>query len=323
MNKIDPKIIFFGTPEFASGILESLIGAGYKISAVFTQPDKKVGRDRKIVFSPVKKLALRREIKVFQPESLREIRIIRDIGKIGANLFIIAAYGKILPKEILDIPEFGAINIHASLLPKYRGASPVQCAILEGEKETGITLMLMNEKMDEGDVLVQEKMEIGENETAQILLEGLEKLGAKMMVGFIPDWTSGKVNPRPQNHSQATYCQIIRRQDGKINWNFSAAEIHRKWRAYQPWPGIFSIIEIPAKDGKNQPKRIKLSEVEIIPRSETGEDFGKIIKYNQNVAVQAKQGLIVLKKVQLEGKNEMDMADFVRGYPDFVGSKLE
>ena len=318
MNSENIKIIFFGTPEFAAGILKSLIDGDYSIAAVFTQPDKKVGRRREIVFSPVKKMAVEKEIKVFQPESLRDENIIENIRKIKPDLIIVAAYGKILQKVMLEIPKFGAINIHASLLPKYRGASPVQCAILSGEKKTGITLMQMNEKMDEGDILQQEKIEIGENETADALLARLGKLGEKMIVKLIPDRINGKVESVEQDHDKATYCKPIGREDGKIDWDNTAGEIFRQWRAYHPWPGIFSIL-----NAKNQPKRLKLSEIEIVPGNETGAEPGKIIKYNQEAAVQAKKGLIVLKKIQLEGKKEMDIEEFLRGNPEFIDSQLE
>ena len=318
MNKERTKIIFFGTPDFAAGILKLLIDNKYNIAAVFTQPDKKVGRKQKIEFSPVKDLALKNKTEIFQPENLRVIGLDEEIKNIEPDLFIVAAYGKILPKAILEIPKYGAINIHASLLPKYRGASPVQSAILHGDKETGITLMKMNEKMDEGDILVQEKIEIGEDETADILLGKLSQLGAKMIVGFFPDWTQGKIRPIAQNHGEATYCKQVLREDGKIEWNSAAEEISRSWRAYHSWPGIYSILNL-----KNQPKRLKLLEIETVPDMNTGEKHGKIIQYNQKVAVQAKNGLVILKKIQLEGKKEMDIDIFARGYPEFIGSILE
>lgn len=318
MQSENPKIIFFGTPEFAEGILKSLIENKLDVAAVFTQPDKKIGRKQEILFSPVKKLALANNIKIFQPESLRDGDIVEEIKNIKPDLFIVAAYGKILPKVFLEIPACGAINAHASLLPKYRGASPVQCAILAGEKETGITLMLMNERLDEGDILAQEKIAVGENETTGALSGKLEKLGAEMVAKFIPDWISGKIKPVAQNQKKATYCRPIKRGDGRIDWNFSAGEIYRKWRAYHPWPGIFSIY-----GANNQPKRFKLLEIEVAPDTETGEKAGKVLRYNENIAVQAKKGLIILKKIQLEGKKESGINDFIKGHPDFVGTGLQ
>jgi len=313
-----PKIVFFGTPYFAAVTLKALIDNGYDIREVFTQPDKKIGRKQEVVFSRVKDLAVERKIKVFQPKSLKEIEVIRKIGEIGADLFIVAAYGKILPKEILDIPKFGAINIHGSLLPKYRGASPVQCAILEGEKETGITLMRMNEKMDEGDILLQKKIKIDENDTTETLMKKLAELGAKMTAKFIPDHIQGKIDPISQDHDKATYCKPVRRNDGKVDWEETAEEILRQWRAYFPWPGIFSDLEM-----RNQLKRLKLSDIEVATDVQTGEKPGKIVKYNQDIAVQAGSGLVVLKKIQLEGKKDMDAADFARGFPEFIGKILK
>lgn len=317
-SKKNLKIIFFGTPDFAAVMLKTLIDSDYNITAVFTQPDKKVGRKQEVVYSPVKDFALKNKITIFQPQGLRESGLSEQIKKINPDLFVVAAYGKILPEEFLEIPKLGAINVHASLLPKYRGASPVQCALLDGEKETGITLMRMNEKMDEGDILVQEKAEIGEKDTAETLMEELAELGAKMTVKFIPDWISEKIDSSPQDHSKATYCKPVKRDDGKVDWNSTAEEIYHKWRAYFPWPGIFSDLKI-----RNQPKRLKLLEIEIVPSAETGEKLGKIVKYNQETAVQTKKGLIVLKKIQLEGKKGIDINEFLRGFPDFIGEILK
>jgi methionyl-tRNA formyltransferase len=316
--KNKPKIIFFGTPEFAAVILKALLDRDYNIAAVFTQPDKKVGRKQEVKYSPVKNLALENGIEIFQPKNLRDTRLAEEIKKINPDLFVVAAYGKILPKEILETPKYGAVNVHASLLPKYRGASPVQCAILAGEKETGITLMRMNEKMDEGDILLQEKIEIGERDTAETLMKKLAELGAKMTVKFILDFVGEKIQPTKQASANATYCKPVKREDGKIDWNNTAEEIYRKWRAYFPWPGIFSDLEI-----KNQAKRLKLSQIEVVPDMETGEKPGKIVKYNQETAVQVKKGLIVLKKIQLEGKKEMDVNEFLRGFPRFIGETLK
>ena len=316
-TKKTPKIIFFGTPDFAAVILKALIDSDYDIAAVFTQPDKKVGRKQEVAISPVKDLALKNKIEIFQPQNLRDIKFVEEIKKINPDLFVVAAYGKILPKEILEIPKFGAINVHGSLLPKYRGASPVQCAILAGEKETGITLMRMNEKMDEGDILVQKKIKIEKNDTTDTLMKKMAELGSKMAVGSIPDLISWKIKPARQDHSKATYCKPVKKEEGRVDWNNTAEEIYRKWRAYFPWPGIFSDLKI-----RNQQKRLKLLKIEIVPNSETGEKPGKIVKYNQETAVQAKKGLVILKKIQLEGKKEMDVNEFLRGFPEFIGSEL-
>ena len=312
------KIIFFGTPDFAAEILQSLIDNDQNIAGVFTQPDKKTGRRQEVAPSPVKKLAIDNDIPVFQPVSLKDDKLFEEIKKISADLFIVAAYGKILPREILDLPKYGAVNIHASLLPKHRGASPVQCAILSGDKETGITLMQMNEKMDEGDILMREKTEIGETETAETLLAKLSRLGAKMIADFIPAMIQGNIQTVPQEHAKAAYCKPIKREDGKITWNISAEEIYRKWRAFHPWPGIYSRLNL-----KNGPKRLKLVDIYIRQGDDIGEKPGKIIKYKEDIAVQTKRGLVILKKIQLEGKKEIAPNEFLKGYPEFIGQILE
>jgi len=316
-TKKNLKIIFFGTPKFAAVILKSLLDNKFDMAAVFTQPDKKVGRKQEVAYSPVKDLAQKNKIEIFQPQSLHDNELVEEIKKIEPDLFIVAAYGKILPNIILEIPKYGAVNVHGSLLPKYRGASPVQCAILAGEKETGITLMKMNEKMDEGDILLQEKIKIDEKDTTDVLMEKLAELGAKITVAFVPNLIKSNIKSVRQEHGKATYCKPVKRDDGKIDWSNTAEEIYRKWRAYFPWPGIFSDLKI-----KNQSKRLKLLGIEIVADMETGEKPGKIVKYNRGIAVQTKKGLIALKKIQLEGKKEMDVNDFVRGFPEFVGEIL-
>ena len=312
MKKRNKKIIFFGTPDFAAVILKALMKNGFNVVAVFMQPDKKIGRKQEATFSPVKKLALEKKIKIFQPENLRNESLIGKIREIGADLIIVAAYGKILPKEILKIPRYGSVNVHASLLPKYRGASPVQGAILGGEKETGVTLILMNEKMDEGDVLMQEKIQVGESETAENLLRKLGRLGAKMLVGFVPDWISGKIKPQPQDETKAIYCKPIRREDGKINWSKPAEEIYRKYRAYQPWPGIFT-----SYDKKGRLSRLKLISISAEQGVGAGKKPGEVVKYDQDVGIQTGKGLIILYKVQPEGKKIMSVSEFLCGNPRF------
>lgn len=317
MEKKGPKIVFFGTPEFAEVILKSLIEDDFNIISVFSQPDKKIGRKQEIVFSSVKKLALEKNIPLFQPADLDDPGLIEKLGEEEIDLFVVAAYGKILPKKILNIPKFGSINVHASLLPKYRGASPVQSAIFEGEEETGITLIKMNEKMDEGDILVQKKVRIGKNETAEKLLRKLGSLGAKTIGPATFDLVAGKIKPAKQNDSKATYCKTIRRQNGEIDWKNPAEKIYRQWKAYFPWPGIFSVLSI-----RNKSKRIKFNEIEFIAEADSGKDFGEIVEFGGNVSVQTKKGLLILKKIQIEGKQEVDTESFIKGYPEAIGKKF-
>lgn len=317
MQNNNTKIVFFGTPPFAEKILKDLIVAGYNVAAVFTQPDKKVGRERKMKKSAVKELAEKNSIPVFEPQNLEREDAKNEIAKLQPDIVVVAAYGKILPKSILEIPKYGSINIHASLLPKFRGASPVQEAIISGEEKTGVTLMLMNEKMDAGEIINQEEIALKKNDNTLALTEKLADVAGKVLVETLPLWISGAIKAIPQNEKEATYCRTIKKEDGKISWNDPAEAIFRKWRAYYFWPGIFAFF--PSKIGK---KRLKLEEIEVEENKDIGESPGKVIKYRGRIAVQTKKGLIVLKKVQLEGKKIMSAEDFAKGHKFFLDSVL-
>jgi len=210
------KIIFMGTPEFGAIILEGLIKANYKLVLVITAPDKPVGRKQILTPSPVKVVAQKYKIPILQPEKIQEA--IAEIRATSPGLVIVAAYGQILPKEILDIPKYGCLNFHPSLLPKYRGPSPIQYAILNGEKKTGVTIMLMNEKMDHGPILAQSALIVEEDETGQSLHNKLANLGARLLMETIPKWQKGMIKPQPQDEKKVTFTKILSREDGKINW---------------------------------------------------------------------------------------------------------
>ena len=317
LRKENIKIIFFGTPHFAEKILKEIITAGYSVVAVFTQPDKKFGRSRMMKKSAVKELAEKKTIPVFESQNLRQEKAVKEIMKLRPDLIVVAAYGKILPKSILEIPKYGAINIHASLLPKFRGASPVQEAILSGENKTGITLMLMNEKLDAEEIINQESISIKKKDTTHSLSEKLADVGGRALLETIPLWISGSIKPTLQNEKEATFCRTVKKEDGKIDWNDPAETIFRKWRAYKVWPGIFAYFTL--RMGK---KRLKLAEIEMEEKEDIGELPGKVIKYKDKIAVQAKKGLIVLERVQLEGKKEMTVEEFLKGHKDFLGNVL-
>lgn len=302
-----------GTPPFAAEILRELLENGYALAAVFTQPDKKIGRKQEVSHSAVKKLALEQKIKIYQPASLKNGIAEKILREIAPDLVVVAAYGKILPAEILEIPRRGCLNVHASLLPKFRGASPIQNAIFAGESETGVTLMLMSEKMDAGEIVVQEKIEISQTDTTETLTRKLAHLGAKILATNLPHWISGKMKAMKQDEKMATYCRLVKREDGIVNWGKTAEVIYNQWRAFQPWPGISAAIKL-----KNTVQRIKLNEITFNLAAESGEKAGKVIRYNQETAVQTGHGLIVLKKVQLEGKKSTDINNFLRGHPDFT-----
>jgi methionyl-tRNA formyltransferase len=319
MSNQEIKIVFFGTPDFAAEILESLLEKKFNVVSVVTQPDKKIGRNQKIVHSPVKELAIKSNIKIFQPESLRDKIAEENLEDMGADLFIVAAYGKILPQNVLDIPKYGAINVHASLLPRYRGASPIQCAILNAEKETGITIMKMNERMDEGDILEKVKISIDKNDTAEDLFGKLSKLGTKVLSNTISKYISGEIIPFRQNDKEATYCQPIKREDGRIDWiNDDAEKIFQKWRAYQPWPGIYAFYET-----KGELRRLKFKEIEVGSEIETGKIPGETVVFQDKIAVQTKKGVIFPKIIQLEGKKESAIGEFSKGNREFAGSQLK
>jgi methionyl-tRNA formyltransferase len=281
------KIIFVGTPEFGAIILDKLIQNNLKPVLVITAPDKPVGRKQVITPPPVKVIAQKYNLPISQPQKIgHAMSKLRDIEP---GLIIVAAYSQIIPKNILDIPKFGCLNVHPSLLPKYRGPSPIQAAILNGDKETGVTIILMDEKMDHGPILAQRKLEFPiSNFQFPKLHDELANLGAQLLIETIPKWIKEEIKPKPQNESKATYTKILKKEDGKIDWQKSAEEIERQVRALNPWPGTHTIYK---------GKILKILKAEII------------------------KGRLVIKEVQLEGKKPMSFEDFLRGHPDFINNK--
>lgn len=321
MNEKKPiklRIVFMGTPSFAKEILSSLLKEKYNVLAVFTQPDKKSGRKGEFTPSPVKILAEKNKIPVIQPEKFDE-QAISSLKELKPDLIIVAAYGKILPEKALEIPGFGSINVHASLLPKFRGASPIQNAILSGESETGITIMLMDEGMDTGDILSQEKISIDPNDTTPILMEKLENKGAETLLKTIPLWIKKRISPVKQDSSNATLCQLIERSDGKIIWDNDAQDIYNRYRAFHPWPGIFSFW-----DENGLTKRIKLNKISLQKTNPQSQHrLGEIFQIGEEIGVQTGSGVIILNQIQLEGKDSISAKDFSNGHPDFIGSILK
>ncbi|HDQ23009.1 MAG TPA: methionyl-tRNA formyltransferase [Candidatus Uhrbacteria bacterium] len=316
-NNKDAKIIFMGTPEFSVPILGALIN-NYNVVAVVTQPDKKIGRKQILTAPPVKKIALANKLKVLQPEKIRDnSEFIQHLKALKPDLIVVAAYGFILPKELLDIPKFGAVNVHASLLPKYRGASPIQAALLNGEKETGVTIMLINEKMDEGHLLAQKAITITNDDNFKTLHDKLSILGAHLLIDTLPKYLSSQIKPQKQDDNRATYCKILTKKDGKIDWRKSALEIERQVRALNPWPGTWTTW---------QNKILKILEVEILnpqincAESEIGKTF---LTKQQALAINCKQGSLILKKLQPEGRKPMAAKEFLNGYQEIIGSILK
>jgi len=294
------------------------------VIAVVTQPNKKIGREQKKIYTPVKKIALEYKIPVLQPGKISDPNCIQEIKDLNPDLIVVAAYGQILPKEILEIPKYGCINIHASLLPKYRGASPIQAAILNGDKETGVTIMLMDEKMDHGKLVKSSrrrqsgygasatKFKVQKDITFSELHDKLAKMGAELLVEILPEWFSGQIKPKAQDESKATYTKILKKQDGRINWNKSAEVIERQIRAFTPWPGSFCFWNS---------KRLKIIKAKVLNISKV--ELGKVYEIGDKIAVQTEENMLELERIQLEGKREMDIKEFLRGYSEFVGTKLK
>ena len=316
LNKL--KIIFMGTPEFAAIILSDLLKSGHQIISIYTQKDKKVGRQQKIEKSAVKRIAEENNLKIFQPERF-EAEVISEIKEQNPDIIVVAAYGKILPKDLLLIPKFGVINTHPSLLPKYRGASPIQNALLNGEKETAATIMLMEEKVDAGKILSQKKVEIKDDETYLELSKRLAKISAELLNDTLSLWVAGKINPVQQDEQLATFCQLIKKEDGKINWSNEARSIYNHYRAFVVWPGIFTYWE-----KENKKFRLKLNKISLDwNESQKNLQNGTVFSENDQIKIKTGKGNINIQEVQLEGKNKMSINDFVRGYPNFIGSVLK
>jgi methionyl-tRNA formyltransferase len=308
------RIIFFGTPSFAVPTLQDLLERQDEVAAVVTQPDRGKGRGQRVVPSAVKEFLLQHkeyEVHIFQPESVKEEAFRERLQELQPDLFVVIAYGQILPKALLNIPKHGAVNIHASLLPKYRGASPIAWAILKGEKMTGVTTMIMEEGMDTGDILLQAEIPIEKEETAETLHNRLASLGAQLFVETLEKMKTGNIRPIPQDHSKATYAPRLKKEDGHIDWREASEEIDRKVRAFNLWPGAFTNL-------KGQLLKIYRGEVRGKPPSGKA---GTIIWVGSNfIEVETGRDSFLVKEVQLEGKRRMEVRDFLSGHPIAVGT---
>jgi methionyl-tRNA formyltransferase len=319
-NSKDIKIVFMGTSSFADIIFSSLIRDDFKVISLFTQPDKKAGRKQEIKISPTKKTAEVNNIPVFEPERFDEttIELLRNQKP---DMVIVASYGKILPEDVLGLAPLGSINVHASLLPKYRGSSPIQNVLLSGEKETGVSIMLMDKGVDSGAVFAQKRVEINPDETYLELSVKLAHTGYETLKQSIELILKGQLKPKPQDESQITLCQLIEREDGKIFWSDDAETIYNRWRAFLLWPGIFSYWE-----NKKVNYRLKFVKITTTLKDKSIPDtyhIGQVIKQRDSICVIAESGLIQLHIVQLEGKKPMEIQEFVNGYPNFIGSILK
>ncbi|MEE1078568.1 MAG: methionyl-tRNA formyltransferase [Agathobacter sp.] len=305
------KVIFMGTPDFSVGTLEKIIGAGHDVVLCVTQPDKPKGRGKEMQCSPVKECALSHGIEVFQPVKIREHENVEFLRKFDADIMIVVAFGQILSKEILDMPRFGCVNVHASLLPKYRGAAPIQWAVINGDEISGVTTMRMDIGVDTGDMIAKRELRLAEDETGGSLFDKLSKLGASLCVETMEMIENGTAQYTPQDHTAATHTSMIQKELGNIEWSRPAVEIERLIRGLNPWPSAFTRL-----DGKT----FKIWKAKVVP-SEGEYGVGCICKIGKNeMVVQTGKDCLSLEEVQLEGKKRMDVGSFLRGYEVEAGT---
>lgn len=309
------RVVFMGTPDFAVPSLERLLDAGFDVAGVYTQPDKPAGRGRQLTPSPVKARALAKGLPVFQPPTLRKPPAPEELAALMPEAIVVVAYGKLLPTDVLRIPPLGCVNVHPSLLPRQRGPSPIAGAILAGETETGVTIMLLDEGMDTGPILAQVRTSLGPEETAGQLGERLARLGADMLPGVLTKLKQGWLTPQPQDNALATVTRLVEKEEGELDWRLPAEELARRVRAYDPWPGTFT---------RWQGKVLKVSQVVALP-SESGAPPGTVVALEgapTPVGVATGRGVLGLRRVQLEGRRAVTAQEFLQGARGFVGAVL-
>lgn len=303
-----------GTPDFSVPTLQCLIESKHEIVAVVTQPDKPRGRGREIQMTPVKELALSHHLPVYQPQRAKNPEFISEMQALKPDVMVVIAFGQLLSAELLSVPVYGCINIHASLLPKYRGASPIQWAVINGDKESGITTMMMEEGMDTGDILETMKVTLDEKETGGSLFERLSVLGGDLILSTLKRLEEGTLTRTPQVHEQATYVKKISKTFGNIDWSLPAPAIERLIRGLNPWPSAYTHLN---------GKLLKIWEADVLTGKLSGA-AGQILKaFGDELWVQTGNGILNIKSLQLEGKKRMDTAAFLRGYPIEADDKFE
>lgn len=308
------RVVFMGTPAFAVPTLQQLLNTEISVVGVVCQPDRPSGRGKNIQVGPVKALAIARNIPVVQPEKMKDPKLMEILRAWKPDAIVVAAFGRILPKIILDLPPKGCLNVHGSLLPKYRGAAPIQWAVIHGEAKTGITIMLMDEGMDTGAILQQEVIPIGPDETAGELAARMAQVGGTLLVSTLRGWVAGTITPYPQNDSEATFAPILKKEDGLIQWDWPARSIANRMRGLSPWPGVFTFLRC---------ERWRILRVEV-EGSETGIERtasgnlqapGTITAVTkQAIRVQTGQGYLNLLEIQPENKKRMSVSDYLAGH---------
>ena len=314
MRKSKPRVVFMGTPAFAVPVLQALAASNEaEVAAVYTRPDRPKGRGRAVEMPAVKSCALDLSLPVFQPESLRAAAEQEKLARLESDLIVVAAYGQLLPPAVLNTPALGCLNLHPSLLPKYRGASPVATAILDGAAVTGVTLMLLDEGMDTGPIVAQSEYPLSGNETAGDLTTALFKSGAELLLGTIGPWAAGEITAKAQDGTLATATRRLERGDGEVDWKTPAQELERRCRAFDPWPGLFT---------RWNGKTLKLPEVAPLPGDAAPGVVVGLDAGGATVGVGTGDGVLGLKSLQLEGRRTVSAAEFIMGYPRFVGAQL-
>lgn len=308
------RVIFMGTPDFATGTLEEIVKAGHEVVGVVTQPDKPKGRGKTMMPTPVKETALKYNLPVYQPKKVREPEFVELLRSLKPDVMVVAAFGQIITKEILEMPKYGCINVHASLLPAYRGAAPIQWAVINGDKESGVTIMQMDEGIDTGDMIEKAVVPIAEDETGGSLFDKLSHTGAKLCVKVLRDLEEGTaVREKQPEESTTPYAKMIDKKMGEVDWKKSAKEIEQLIRGLNPWPSAYTKVH-----GKN----LKLWKAKVL--LETSQmNPGQIVKVTKDsLAVQTGQGMLEIQELQLEGKKRMDTSSFLRGYTLAEGESL-
>ena len=315
------RIVFMGTPDYAVGALDALCKAGHDIAAVVTQPDKAKGRSDKPVYLPVKSYAVEKGIPVLQPVRIKRPEAVEELRQYPADVYVVAAFGQILSREILEMPRFGCLNIHASLLPKYRGSSPIQWAVIDGEEKSGVTIMQMNEGIDTGDILYQKEILLDKKETGATLFDKLTVLGAEAIVEALSLLEAGKLKPVPQNEEEASHTVMLNKAMGQLDFSKSAQELERLIRGLNSWPSAYTFLE---------GKQLKIWEAEVCVPEDGTEDaayhekpFGSIIRVSpEGFAIKCGSDALLVKELQLEGKKRMSTRDFLLGKELLPGTVL-
>ena len=304
-----------GTPDFSVGALKALAENGYEIAGVVTQPDKPRGRGKASSMTPVKEAALELGLTVYQPSRVREQSFMDTVRALNPDVIVVSAFGQIIPKALLELPRYGCVNIHASLLPKYRGAAPIQWAVMDGEPVSGVTIMQMDEGLDTGDMLAKTEVALEPDETGGSLFDKLSRAGAELLIRTLPALEQGTLTPEKQPlESPTAYARMIRKEDGRIDWNLEAEAIERRIRGLNPWPSAYTELT---------GKILKIWRAEVLPK-ESGQAPGTVTEAGKGgFCVQTGKGVLRLLEVQLEGKKRMDAQAFLRGFHAAPGMKLE